>query len=387
MLKFIMATAVSVGLAMPAVAQETKIQVGLIFSLSGSGAVLGQEMKRGTDLAFELLDGKLGGIQAEFIYEDDQQKPELGIQAANKLVRSDRVDFVVGPSYSNVMMAIHGPVTRSKTFLLSPNPAPAPLAGAECDPFYFATPFQNDQTSEAIGQYVNDQGFKSVYILGPNYQAGRDFLAGFKRYFEGEIVGEVYTPLDQTDFSAELTKVRASNPDAVFVAYPGGLGIQFVKQYEQAGLKDQLPLFTAFTVNGSVLPAMGEAALGVKSASHWAVNLDNPGNKRFVEAFEAKYGSVPSEFAAQAYDVIMLIDSAVAATGGNLDDPDAVRAAIKAANFESVRGEFTFNNNHHPIQDYYLLNVSKDDQGRLVQLSEGVIIEDFVDNYAKDCKM
>lgn len=371
--------------ATSAVAEAVK--VGLIFSLSGPGAVLGQEMKRGTDLALELLDGKLGGRDAVFIYEDDQQRPEVGMQVAGKLVRSDRVDFVVGSSYSNVMMAIHGPVTRSRTFLLSPNPAPAPLAGAECNPYYFATPFQNDQTSEAIGKYMSEEGVGTAYIMAPNYQAGRDFLEGFKRYFDGEIVGEVFTPLNQTDFSAELTALRSANPEAVFVAYPGGLGVQFIKQFAQAGLRGRVPIYSAFTVNGSVLPAMGDDALDVKSASHWAVNLDAPGNTRFVSAFEEKYNSIPSEFAAQAYDAIMLIDSALRATGGDTSDDDALRAAIKAAEFDSVRGEFTFNNNHHPIQNYYLLNVTKDDQDRLVQLSEGVIAERMEDIYAKDCSM
>lgn len=369
-----------------AFAQE-RVKVGLIFSLSGPGAVLGQEMKRGTDLALELLGGKLGGRDAQFIYEDDQQKPEVGVQVAGKLIRSDRANFVVGPSYSNVMMAVHGPVTRSKTFLLSPNPAPAPLAGDKCDPYYFATPFQNDQPSEAMGRYANDQGLKRVYLLAPNYQAGRDFLEGFKRSFKGEILGEVYTPLNQTDFSAELTALRASNPQAVFAAYPGGLGVQFIKQFAQAGLTGKVPLLTAFTVNGSVLPAMGEDALGVKSASQWAANLDNPGNKRFVAAFEKKYNSVPSEFAAQAYDVIMMIDGALKKTGGKIDDANALRAALKSAEFESVRGKFQFNNNQHPIQDFYLLNVIKDGQGRLVQVSETVAAKGLSDIYAKDCKM
>lgn len=372
--------------ASPAMAQD-KVTVGLILSLSGPGAVLGQEMKRGTDLALELLGGKLGGRDAQFIYEDDQQKPEVGVQVAGKLTRSDRANFIVGPSYSNVMMAVHAPVTRSKTFLLSPNPAPAPLAGEKCDPYYFATPFQNDQPSEAMGKYATDQGVKKIYLMAPNYQAGRDFLEGFKRNFKGEILGEVYTPLNQTDFSAELTALRAANPDAVFAAYPGGLGVQFVKQFAQAGLKGKLPVYTAFTVNGAVLPAMGEDALGVKSASHWSVSLDNPGNKRFVAAFEKKYNSVPSEFAAQAYDVIMMIDGALKKTGGKTQDADALRAALKAADFESVRGAFKFNNNHHPVEDFYLLNVQKDAQGRLVQVSEGVIAKAMADTFAKDCKM
>lgn len=380
----VLAMVASAMLAPVAMAADNEVKVGLIFSLSGPGAVLGQEMKRGTDLALEQLGGKLGGLKAQFIYEDDQQKPEIGMQAAGKLVRSEHVNFVVGSSYSNVMMAIHGPVTKSKTFLLSPNPAPAPFAGAECSPYYFATPFQNDQPAEAIGKYMTDQGIKSAYIMAPNYQGGRDFVAGFKRNFKGQVLGEVFTPMNQTDFSAELTALKAANPESVFVAYPGGLGVQFIKQFDQAGLK-KIPVYSAFTVNGAVLPAMGEAALGVKSASQWAINLDNPGNKRFVEGFEKKYNAIPSEFAAQAYDVIMMIDGAIRQTGGNLDE-EALRKALRSADFESVRGKFSFNENNHPIENFYLLNVSKDGQGRLVQISEGLVAENMVDTYAKDCK-
>lgn len=373
--------------ATSALADEGKVKVGLILSLSGPGSVLGKEMQRGADLALELLDGKLGGKEAEFIYEDDQRKPDVGKEAAERLTRSEDVDVVIGASFSNVMMAIHRPITRAGKIVLSPNPAPAPLAGERCDPNYFAVPFQNDQLAEAVGVYLSDQGVKSAFILAPNYQAGRDLLAGFKRTFTGDIAGEIYTPLEQTDFSAELTEVKSTNPEAVFVFYPGGLGIQWVKQYAQAGLKEDIPLYSAFTYfNGAALNAIGEAGLGLKSAAQWTIDLPNEANKEFVSAFRAKYDSPPSDFAAMAYDTVRLIDSAV----GKIDevsDTDALRAALEEADFASVRGNTSFNNNHHPIQNMYLAVVEEDESGNYVAVSDGVIEENMVDSYAKDCDM
>lgn len=376
------------GLVTPAQAEEDPVKVGLILSLSGPGSVLGQEMQKGADLALELLDGKLGGKAAEFLYEDDQRKPDVGKEAAEKLTRSDDVDMVIGASFSNVMMAIHRPITRAGKIVLSPNPAPAPLAGERCNPNYFAVPFQNDQLAEAVGTHLTSEGVESAFILAPNYQAGRDLLEGFKRTYEGEIIGEIYTSLEQTDFSAELTQVESADPDAVFVFYPGGLGIQWVKQYAQAGMKQKTPLYSAFTYfNGAALNAIGDAGLGLRSAAQWTIDLPNDANREFVEAFRAKHDSPPSDFAAMAYDTVRLIDSAVAKVEGNVDDTDALRAAIREADFASVRGEIEFNNNNHPIQDMYLTVVQEDESGNFVAVSNGVIAEDMKDFYSASCDM
>lgn len=376
------------GFAAPALAQDDPVKVGLILSLSGPGSVLGQEMQKGADLALEMLDGKLGGKAAEFIYEDDQRKPDVGKEAAERLTRSEDVDLVIGSSFSNVMMAIHRPITRAGKIVLSPNPAPAPLAGKGCDPNYFAVPFQNDQLAEAVGIHLTDKGVKSAFILAPNYQAGRDLLEGFKRTYKGEIVGEIYTPLEQTDFSAELTQVKSADPEAVFVFYPGGLGIQWVKQYAQAGMKEEIPLYSAFTYfNGAALNAIGEAGIGLQSAAQWTIDLPNQANQDFVAAFRAKYDSPPSDFAAMAYDTVRLIDSAVAKVEGNVDDTDALRAALHEADFASVRGEIKFNTNNHPIQNMYLAVVKDDGHGSFVAVSDGVIAENMIDSYVSECKM
>lgn len=374
--------AMSAGTAM---ADET-VDVGLIFSLSGSGAVLGTEMQKGADLALEISGGKLGGMDARFVYEDDQRKPDVGKTAAEKLTRSEKVDFIIGPSYSNVMMAVHTPVVRSDTILISPNPAPADLAGKSCNENYFAVPFQNDQPSEALGLYLNEKGISKVFVVVPNYQAGKDVVDGFKRTFKGEIVSEIYTSLEQNDFSAEMTEIKSRAPEAVLAFMPGGLGVQFVKQYDQAGLKSQADLYTIFTVfNGVSLDAIGAAAEGVYSVDQWTYDLDNAANQEFVAAYRAKYGSLPSNFAAMAYDAVRLVDGAVTAAGG-IEDKDALRKAIKAASFGSVRGDFAFNNNQHPIHSMYLAKVAKDDEaGALAVKREAVIVEKMVDSFAGDC--
>lgn len=374
-------------LALGGMAQAEPVKLGLILSLSGPGAVLGQEMRNGIDLAYEMLDGKLGGVEAELIYEDDQRKPDVGKQAAEKLARSEDVDFIIGSSFSNVMMAIHRPIVRTDTILLSPNPAPAPLAGENCNPNYFAVPYQNDQPSEALGAYLNEQGIKKIYLLAPNYQAGRDVMTGFKRTFKGEILGEVYTSLEQTDFSAELTAVKAADPEAVYAFYPGGLGIQFVKQFDQAGLKGDTPLYTVWTMfNGASLDAIGESGMGVFGTDAWVYDLDIPANVEFVKAYEAKYESLPSAFAAMAYDAVRLIDGSITAAGG-ADDMGAVRDAMTTAPFESVRGPFKFNTNNHPIESMYLGEVVKSDSGQYALKYKETIAKDLADSYAAECKM
>lgn len=374
------------GVTRSATAADDPIKVGFVLTLSGGGSVLGKELQQGANLALDHLGGKFAGRDVEFIFEDSQRKPDIGKQAAEKLVRSDKVDFVVGATFANVLLAMANSVTRRKKLLITPNAAPAPLAGKKCTPYFFSVPFQNDQSSEAMGQYLTNAGVKTAYILAPNYQAGRDLLAGFKRRFKGKLLGEVYTPFEQTDFSAELTALAAEKPEAVFVFYPGGLGIQFVKQYAQAGLIDQIPLYTAFVVNGATLPAIGDAAKGVLSAGHWAINLPNAANKKFVDGYRAKFGSTPSEFASQGYDTVNLIASAVAKTGGDVSDVEALRAALKLAGFESVRGDFRFNTNQFPIHDQYLLEVDVDSEtGELAVLARDVIIEDMPDSYAGQC--
>lgn len=365
-----------------------KVKIGFMATLSGPAASLGTDILDGFKLGLEHCGGTVGGLPYELVVGDDQLKPGVGIQVATRMIEKDKVDFLTGIVFSNVMMAIAKPVTDAGVFLVSANAGPSPLAGANCLPNLFTVSWQNDQTHEAMGQAIEDMGVKRLYLMAPNYQAGKDGLAGVKRYFKGEIVGEVYTKINQPDYAAELAQLRAAKPDAVFVFYPGGMGINFVKQYAQSGLKEEIPLYsTAFTIAQMTLPAMGDAALDLLNSSFWSHDLDNPVNKKFVADFKTANNRLPSLFAAQGYDAALLINSAVKAVGGNIADKDALRGALKLARFDSVRGNFKFNDNHFPIQNFYIRKVVKDGENGLTTNIVKTAFTDHADAYAKDCKM
>lgn len=369
----------------PAQAQE-KIKVGIIVSLSGPPAVLGGQVRDGFNLAVKTLGGKLGGADAEVVVVDDELKPDVAVTKVKGLIERDQVQFVVGPIFSNVLQAIHKPVTDSNAFLISPNAGTSNFAGKQCHQNFFVTSYQNDQNFEVLGKYAQDKGFKRLFLMAPNYQAGKDSLAGFKRHFKGEVVDEVYTPLGQLDFSAELAKIAAAKPDAFFTFMPGGMGVNLVKQYRQAGLAT-VPFLSAFTTDESTLPAQKDDAVGFLAGANWAPNADNPQSKAFVAAYEAAYNSVPGTYAMQAYDAAMLIDSALKKTAGKVTDRNAVRAALKAADFKSLRGKFKFGANHYPVQDFYLVRVAKRADGKYQTEIADRVFADYTDVYAAECAM
>jgi branched-chain amino acid transport system substrate-binding protein len=365
-----------------------KIKIGYIATMSGPAASLGQDILDGFRLGITHAGNAPGSLPVDVIVGDDQLKPDVGVQVASKMLEKDKVDFITGVVFSNVMMAIAQPITAAGVFLISANAGPSPLAGEGCLPNLFTVSWQNDQTHEAMGKYLQDTGIKRLYLMAPNYQAGKDALAGVKRYFKGEIVGEVYTTINQPDYVAELTQLRAAKPGAVFAFYPGGMGINFVKQYAQMGLKDEIPFYApAFTVDQTLLPAQGEAALGIINSSFWSPDLQNPVNEKFVADFQKTYGRIPSLFAAQGYDAALLIDSAVRAVGGDLRDKDKLRAALRKADFVSVRGPFKFNHNHFPIQHFYICQVVKKSDGVLTHALQGIAFKDHADAYHAQCKM
>ncbi|MEO1197981.1 MAG: ABC transporter substrate-binding protein [Pseudomonadota bacterium] len=381
-----LALAASVGLGVTA-AQAEDLKIGMMVTLSGAPAVLGQQARDGFQLALEHLDGQIGGMETELIVVDDELKPDVARTKVEGLIERDEVDFVVGTIFSNVLQAIFKPVVESETFLISPNAGPSSFAGAECNPYFFVTSYQNDQVHEVQGRYAEQQGFESVFLMAPNYQAGRDSINGFKRHFTGEVVDEVYTQLGQLDFAAEIARIAAAQPDALFIFMPGGMGVNFVRQFRQAGLADSIVFLSAFTVDESTLPAQKDDAVGFFGAAQWAPNLDTPENAEFVAAFEEKYDYVPGTYSFQAYDAAMLIDSAVRAVGGDLSDKDALRTALAAADFTSLRGDFSFNNNGYPIQDFYLLEVAKRDDGKFQTEIVEKIFDDYGDVYAENCPL
>ena len=371
----------------PAVAQQS-VKIGFVSTFSGPTAVIGNDMRNSFEVALEHLGRKMGGKPVEVIYEDDQQKPEVGVQKSQKLIESDKVDFVVGFIWSNVLLASLKPIVDSPTFLISANAGPSQIAGEQCSPYYFSTSWQNDQTPQAMGEYMNQKGVKTAFLMGPNYAAGKDMLTGVRSTFKGQIIGEELTRWpDQLDFSTELSKVRAAKPEAVFVFYPGAAGVQFLTQYVQSGLKGQIPLYTAFTIDETTLPLQKDLALGVPGAQEWVNDLPNDANKKFVADYKAKHGKGPSFYGAQSYDAANLVNSAVVAVNGDLSKKDAMRDAMRKANYASVRGPYKYGNNQFPIQNFYLQEAVKDASGNLVLKTMATIVKDSQDRFHEKCPM
>jgi len=385
--KPLVAVAAMLGLTTPAAQAQSNLKIGIIATLSGPPAVLGQQLRNGFALAVKDLGGKLGGVDTEIVVADDELKPDVAVSKVKALIERDKVDFVIGPIFSNILGAIQKPVTEAGVILISPNAGTSTFAGKECNPNLFVTSYQNDQVHEVLGQYAEDSGIKKVVVIVPNYQAGKDAAAGFKHKFSGEVLDEMYVPLGQLDYSAELSRIAAAKPDAIFAFLPGGMGVNFVKQFRQAGLADKITFLSAFTVDESTLPAQKEAALGMFGGANWAPNLDNPQNKAFVDAYLKDYDAVPATYAFQAYDTALLIDGAVKAVKGNLADKDALRAALKGADFRSLRGNFKFNSNHYPIQDFYLVKVAQRPDGKFETEIVKKVFTGYGDAFAKDCPM
>ncbi len=372
----------------PAAAQNNPVKIGFVSTFSGPVAVIGNNMRNSFELALDHMGRKMGGRPVQVIYEDDGFKPATGLQKTQKLIQSDHVDFLAGYIWSNVLLASVKPAFNSHTFLISANAGPHQLAGDGCSPYFFSTSWQNDQTPQAMGRYMNQKGVKSVFLIGPNYAAGKDMLSGVASTFKGKIVGEELTKWPtQLDFSAELAKAKAANPEAIFVFYPGKAGVQFLSQYAQAGLKGKIPLYTAFTIDELSLPLQKDLAVGVPGAQEWVNDLPNETNKKFVADFKKKYpGKRPSFYGAQSYDAANLIASAVNALHGNLSDKKAVEAALKKADFKSVRGGFKYGNNHFPIQNFYLQDVVKEGNDYVLK-TVATIVKDNQDVFHSKCPM
>ena len=365
-----------------------KVKIGFISTLSGPSAAIGVDIRDAFLLAVKANGGKLGGLPAEVLVGDDQFKPDVGRQLAEKNVKIDRVNFLTGIVFSNIMLASAPLALENKIIYVSPNAAPSPMAGKDCNPYLFVASWPNDAYHEAAGQHATNRGYKNAYLIAPNYQAGKDSLTGFKRYYKGNVVAEVYTQLGQLDYAAELAQVRAAKPDALYIFLPGGMGINFIKQFVASGLSKDVPLIVpGFGDDQDIIRPVGEATLGLFDTAHWAIDFDNAANRKFVAAFEKEFRRLPTVFAAQGWDTAMLIDAAVRDVKGRIEDVEAVRKAMRAAKFESVRGAFKFNRNQMPIQNYYLRVVAKDSQGRLVNKTIGTVFKDHGDAYVQDCKM
>ena len=364
------------------------VKIGFVTTLTGGAGAIGNDMRDAVELALDHLGRKMGGSNVKMFYEDDTFKPDVGKQKTEKLVKKDKVHFVTGYIWSHVLMASRNSVVGKGPFMITSNAGPGPVAGKLCHEDFFSTSWQNDQTTMAMGEVLNQLGIKDLYIMAPNYAAGKGMVAGVNRTFKGNIIGKDMTKFPaQLDFSAELAKIRAAKPDAVFVFYPGKHGMQFFKQYAQAGLNGSIPLYSAFTVDSLNLPRLKDLAEGSLMTQFWAPDLDNAVNKRFVADYRKKTGRYPTFYAAQSYDTIMLINSAVTAVGGDLSNKKGMRTAMRKANFTSVRGPFKYGNNHFPIQNFYLRKAVKDADGNYTTTIIKTVYTNHQDPYAKDCKM
>ncbi|MFM7332204.1 MAG: ABC transporter substrate-binding protein [Brachymonas sp.] len=365
-----------------------QVKIGFMATMSGPSALLGQDQYDGFMLGIEHSGGKLGGQSVEVLKEDDQLKVDVGVQTIQKFIEKDKVDIITGVTFSNVMMAVAKPLADSGSIFVGSNAGPAPLAGAQCNQNFFFTSWQNDNQAEVMGKYAMDKGYKNVYAMAPNYQAGKDFIAGFKRTYTGKIAGEVYTTLGQPDYSAEIAQMQAANPDALFVFYPGGMGVTFVRQLRQAGALGKIPLMGTSTTDGSTLPALKQTALGAMTGTFWGPDFKNPVSQKFVADFRKKHNRIPSQYAAQAYDAALLINSALTKTKGNAKDKAALRTALRAADFKSLRGNFKFNKNGFPIQDMHVFQVITSDMpGEVTLGTVATPLKNHSDAYAANCPL
>ncbi|OXR48066.1 ABC transporter substrate-binding protein [Pusillimonas sp. T2] len=373
--------------AMAAQAQTTEpLKIGFLAEMAGMYGAPGQDQYDAFMLAVEERGGKLGGVPVQIIKEDTQFKPDVASQIVDRLLDREKVELFTGITYTHIALAVYKKISDKGAFLVASNTGPALIAGEGCVPNFFTTTWQNDQLSEVVGRYAKEKGYKKVFALAPNYQAGKDFVAGFKKAYSKPLLNEVYTPVAQQDFSAELSMIQAEGPDAVYVFYPGALGVNFVKQYAQAGLKN-IPLLNTATTEGINLPAQGESATGAVNGSFWGPDFDNETSKHFVAAFEAKYNRIPSQYAAQGYDSALLIDSALKKVNGDISNKDAFRAALKEADFKSLRGDFKFGNNHFPIQDFHVFEAYKDNKGRMNVRRIATPMVQAQDGFAHLCPM
>lgn len=363
------------------------VKIGMITTLSGAEAVMGDPMRDSAQLALDMLGGKIGGLPAQLVLGDDDQKPDQARALAQKMITEDGVNFLTGMLGSNALMALYPTAMRAKVLTLSSNAGPHQIAGSLCSPYFFGVGQQVDMPAEAMGAFLTDQKVKQLYVVAANYVAGHDFVAGLKRFYKGTVAGELYPAFNQMDYQAEVSQIRAAHPEAVYTFLPGAMGVQFLTQYAQSGLNSTIPVYTTSSIDEGTLPQLKQAVLGDYATTWYSASLDNPRNKEFVAAFEKKYHYLPATYGAGSFDAIFLMDAAVRAVHGDLTNKAGMIKAIEAADIKSVRGNFKFNTNHFPIQDYWAVKVVKLPDGTFrTQVAQKVMSMES-DPYAAECHM
>ena len=384
-LKFIGAAAAIALVGLPGLAVGQSVKIGYINSMSGGPGIFGKHGKDGWDLALDHLGGKLGGLKVEMVYGDTQRKPDVARQLVDKLLKRDRVEIVAGVTWSNILAAVQRPVIRAKKILISTNAGWSGMAGKNCSAYFFSSSWNNDQSPEAMGQLMNNENVDNVFLLSANYQAGKDMLTGFERFYKGKIAGRILYRLGQRDYQAEISQIRAVNPGAIFGFVPGPMGIAFVKQYRAAGLDKTIPFYSVFTVDHLTLKGHGKNAIGTFHTAYWDNTSTRPDNQKFVKDFVAKYGYQPSIFAAQAYDAPFLVDAGIKAAGGDVSNKKAMIKGMEKVTYLPTKGKFRYNTNHIPIQNFYKREVIADASGNPKIVTRGVVFRDHKDAYYKQC--
>ncbi len=388
-MRLLLATMIALPFAVPVAGHAAdKIKVGMISTFSGTEAAYGEMETTGFNLGLKALGGKLGGLPVEIVTGDDENKTDTAIQQATKMVERDKVDVIVGPPATTSVLGVEKVTREAKVPFISGGPGPSVLAGKNCDPYFFSPGWQNDAVSEATGEYLAAKKVPNLYLMAPQIQAGRDMVAGVKRHYKGTVVAEKYTQMTQLDFAAEISEIEAANPAGLFIFFPAGQEGTFIQQWAQAGMTKKVPLYTMNALDQSTMPGLGDAVIGIPIGTAWAESIDTPTNQKFVTDYIAAYGKIPANHAAAAYNTTLLLDAAIRSINGKIEDKALFRRALETAQFTSVTGKpFKFGVNHMPVEDYYITIVKRTADGKPTMADATVILPDFVDFYAKDCKM
>lgn len=370
-----------------ALADGDVVKLGIVTSLTGQNSAAARDLIDGVKLGIKRLNGQIAGMKTELSTADDQEKPEIAREEAARMVESKGVEFLTGPITTNLVKSVIQPVTDAGGFFLSTGAGPSAMAGKDCEPNFFVTTFENVTYGEVTGQAANDLGLKNIALLQWNSPGARDLANGFKKQFKGTVDLEIYTPPSQLDFAGEIGKLRTVHPDGYYFFFPSQLLANFMKQLNQFDVgKDMKGLSYYISIDPVMLQQLGDIVFGQYITTYYSTSLDNPANKDFVDDFKKEYGNGPGLYAAHGYDLVTLLDHALKTVRGRLNDRDAVRKALEAVKFESVRGSFKFNTNHFPIENFYLTQIVRAPDGSLTYK----VLKTYpnkADSFAAKCKM
>ena len=377
-------------LAAASSADAQELRIGFMATQTGGAAAIGQHAVNGWKIGLEhegwTKDGdKLGGVPTRMFYADDQLKPDVALKEIERLVTQERIHIGAGFMWTNIMLAVRTPLIDNKRIILSTVAGPSTMAGKECTPYFVSTSWTGEQTAQAGGDLLNADGVKSLYIMVPNYQGGKDIVAGVTSTYKGKVVGQSLFKMGESDFQADISKLRAEKPEAVFYFGPGAMSVAFMRQWAASGAGKDIKLYTHFAVDSITLPVVGESALGTFHVSSWAKDSPNAVNQKFIKDYLAKFGHMPSVFAQQAYDGPRLLAAALTKSGGKFEDPIAFMKVLRHTPYPSARGYFPYNVNGLPIVDFYKREVVRGADGKPQIVTRATVVKASKDPYWQEC--